>query len=66
MTRINKTNKRSVRKATAVFEPETTEIAKPRASVLWEDMSYKELQVEAKRCGLKANGSKADLIERLA
>lgn len=68
MTRINKVTKRSVKKSTPVAIP-TAEVVAPEpltGKVVFAEMSYKYLQAEAKRMGLKANGTTADLIERLA
>lgn len=63
MTRRTKVNKRSVRKSTPVFEPETTAIETPKALLI--GLSYRELQVMAKDHGFQASGSKVALIERL-
>lgn len=61
MTRISRTNKRTVKKSTPV--PEVVE-AKPEVSLI--TRSYRQLQEMAKARGLKANGSTADLLARLA
>ncbi len=68
MTRLTKPNKRDVKKSTPLPGVEETltpeeETAEDMADL--DDMSYRELQALAKRLGLKANGSKLDLIERL-
>ncbi len=71
MTRLTKTNKRSVKKSTpwtatkAVAEMNATEDELLDLEEL-NGMSYRELQAMAKEAGLKANGTKADLIERLS
>lgn len=62
MTRINKVNKRSIKKSTPVAE--VTETAKPFPDEPIA-FSYRELQAETKRLGLKASGSKSDLIDRI-
>ncbi len=59
MTRLSRTNKRSVKKSTPA-------VAENVSEVTLGDLSYRELQAEAKGRGLKASGTKADLIERLA
>ena len=66
MTRISRTNKRAVKKST----PEQVEARAALATGGIPDEvvepTYRELQAMAKGRGLKANGSKADLLERLA
>lgn len=61
MTRLNRSNKRDVKKST----PKTA--AKPiaEAPVDLSTLSYKELQAKAKSLGLKASGTKVALIKRI-
>ncbi len=72
MTRLSKTNKRSVKKSTPLpLMSATVEAVEAAAGDVdglkpLSDLSYKELQAMAKRYGFKANGTMADLIERLA
>lgn len=66
MTRLNKTNKRTVKKSTPVAEivrPQL-EATEPKVSLI--TRSYRQLQAMAKERGLKASGSTADLMARLA
>ncbi len=67
MTRLSRTNKRTVKLST----PEVVDAVDVAAAVAEgqtdiDDVSYRELQVMAKAAGLKASGSRAALIERLA
>lgn len=71
MTRINKVNKRTVKLSTPTVPVMTAhpvsvdEVNVPATGASFSDMSYRDLQAIAKECGLKASGTKADLIERL-
>lgn len=64
MTVMTKVNKRTVKKSTPIAAATSVEVpAKgPLGVATW---SYRDLQSAAKDLGLKANGSKADLIERI-
>ena len=66
MTVMTKPNKRDVKKSTPVAGPSFVPVVAENVSeVTLGDLSYKELQAEAKARGLKANGSTADLMARL-
>ena len=70
MTVMTKTNKRSVKKSTPLPVEKVMDsivkemVTEPTVSLI--TRSYKELQAMAKDRGLKANGSTADLMARLA
>ena len=69
MTKLSRTNKRSVKKSTPVSI--TAEAVVPESEMIskvtedWSILSYRDLQLNAKIHGLKASGTKADLIARL-
>ena len=69
MTVMTKPNKRDVKKSTPLAAAEVVEVlseAEEAAEDLADlnDMSYRELQAMAKDNGLKASGTRADLVER--
>lgn len=66
MTRLTKPNKRDVKKSTPVAETATPTVVVGPNVVDAKVLTYRELQAEAKSLGLKASGTKADLIARLA
>lgn len=66
MTRTTKVHKRSVKKSTPEVAEVKPKVAENVSEVTLSDLSYRDLQAEAKLRGLKASGTKADLIERLA
>ena len=77
MTKLSRTNKRSVKKSTPLPVMSATvgavtavagDVEPKEKTVTFADLnklSYRSLQLNAKIHGLKANGTKADLIERL-
>lgn len=70
MTVMTKVNKRSVKKSTNLPIAEGVEAISPEVAeeptVSLITRSYRELQAMAKELGLKASGSMADLMARLA
>lgn len=75
MTVHTKVNKRTARKSRKSTNPVTVAEVTAEMNATEDelldtadltDMSYKELQAMAKDNGLKASGTKADLIERLS
>ncbi|KKK67891.1 hypothetical protein LCGC14_2949550 [marine sediment metagenome] len=68
MTVMTKPNKRDVKKSTPVAVGPVPDVVRARSAIeICEisNLSYNDLRSRAKKLGLKANGSKAALIERV-
>lgn len=67
MSIIKKAQKRAEKEAKrAIQYPRSEPVAQCPEPENTVELSYRELQAKAKGLGLKANGSKKDLLERLA